>query len=128
MRRYSRIKKTSDLCKHRAFKPGEDVWFRVFPAQKHGRRWKRGVILGVGEDIITAGGGMVGDQSDRGKTVIPSHHYTIWDSELQFITSRDKHHLRLAYSDRQRTKLLSWIDEIKPVSYTHLTLPTKRIV
>ena len=56
---------------------------------------------------------MVGDQSDRGKTVIPSHHYTIWDSELQFITSRDKHHLRLAYSDRQRTRLLNWIDEIK---------------
>ena len=56
---------------------------------------------------------MVGDQSDRGKTVIPSHHYTIWDSELQFITSRDKHHLRLAYSDRQWTRLLNWIDEIK---------------
>ena len=44
--------------------------------------------------------------------MIPSHHYTIWDSELQFITSRDRHHIRRAYSDKQRERLLSWLDQI----------------
>ena len=32
---------------------------------------------------------------------------------LQFITSRDRPHLRRAYSDKQRRRLLNWIDEIK---------------
>ena len=92
--------------------PGEDVWFRVFPSTKKGARWKRGVILGRGNNIIRAGGTKIGDQSDRGRTVVPSHHYTVWDSELQFITSRDRHHIRKAYSNKQRARLLSWIDEI----------------
>ena len=92
--------------------PGEDVWFRVFPSTKKGARWKRGVILGRGNNIIKAGGTRIGDQSDRGRTVVPSHHYTVWDSELQFITSRDRHHIRKAYSNKQRARLLSWIDEI----------------
>ena len=68
---------SSDLCRHEdsgRLQPGEDVWFRVFPATKHGRRWKRGVILGIGKDIILAGGTRIGEQSDRGKTIIPSHH------------------------------------------------------
>ena len=91
---------------------GHDVWFRVFPGTKHGARWKRGVILGRGENIIAAGGNRIGDQSDRGRTVVPSHHYTIWDSQLQFITSRDRHHIRRAYSDKQRERLLSWLDQI----------------
>ena len=91
---------------------GHDVWFRIFPGTKHGARWKRGVILGRGEDIISAGGTRIGDQSDRGRTVIPSHHYTIWDSQLQFITSRDRHHIRRAYSDKQRGRLLNWLDEV----------------
>ena len=85
----------------------------MFPGTKHGRRWKRGVILAVGEDIITTAGNTIGDQSDRGRTIIPSHHYTVWDSELQFITSRDRHHLRKAYSNSQQARLLNWIDEIK---------------
>ena len=92
--------------------PGEDIWFRVFPSTKKGARWKRGVILGRGNNIIKAGGTRIGDQSDRGRTVVPSHHYTVWDSELQFITSRDRHHIRKAYSNKQRARLLSWIDEI----------------
>ena len=91
---------------------GHDVWFRIFPGTKHGARWKRGVILGRGEDIISVGGNRIGDQSDRGRTVIPSHHYTIWDSQLQFITSRDRHHIRRAYSDKQRGRLLNWLDEV----------------
>ena len=78
--------------------PGEDVWFRVFPGTKKGARWKREV--------------RIGDQSDRGRTVIPSHHYTVWDSELQFITSQDRHHIRKAYSNKQWAPLLTWIDEI----------------
>ena len=65
------------------------------------------------EDIIAAAGDMVGDQSTRGKTIIPSHHYTVWDSELQFITSQNKYYLRRAYSDSQRSRLLNWIDELK---------------
>ena len=34
---------STDLCKHEEkgrLKPGEDVWYRVFPATKHGRCWK----------------------------------------------------------------------------------------
>ena len=44
--------------------------------------------------------------------MIPSHHYTIWDSQLNFITSRDRHHIRRAYSDKQREQLLNWLDQI----------------
>ena len=44
--------------------------------------------------------------------MVPSHHYTIWDSQLQFITSRDRHHIRRAYSDKQRGRLLNWLDQI----------------
>ena len=58
-------------------------------------------------------GNTIGDQSDRGQTIIPSHHYMDWDSELHFITSRDRHHLRKAYSNSQQARLLNWIDEIK---------------
>ena len=117
-----------DKCRHDepknggVLRPGDDVYFRIFPGTKKGAKWKRGVILGRGEDIIAAGGNKIGDQSDRGRTVFPSHHYTIWDSDLQFITSRDRHHIHKAYSDQQKTRLLRWIDS---VSYTHLTLPTK---
>ena len=57
-------KSAGNECNHeeQRLRPGEDVGFRVFPSTKHGRRWKRGVILGVGEDIIAAAGDMVGDQ------------------------------------------------------------------
>jgi hypothetical protein len=47
--------------------------------------------------------------------VYPSHHYTIWDLELEFITSRDIHHICLMYTKHQKMDLLRIIDRIHHV-------------
>jgi hypothetical protein len=50
-------------------------------------KWKQGVIIGRGEDIK----GIPCDEMVM--NIYPSHHYMIWDLELEFITSRDIHHI-----------------------------------
>jgi hypothetical protein len=110
---YSQNKKKSpqtDFKKshsHRALGMGENIWFRIFTGTKTGPKWKRGVVIGRGEDIEGI------DKSTTVMNIYPSHHYTIWDLELEFITSQDIHHIRPMYTQRQKRDLLIIIDKIK---------------
>jgi hypothetical protein len=105
---YSQHRKqpTPDFCaskSHKAMGIGENVWFRIFSGTKSGPKWKRGVIIRWGADIEGL------DPKTTVMNIYPSHHYTIWDVEMEFITSRDIHHIRPMYTKWQKADLLQII-------------------
>ncbi len=83
--------------KHDTLAPGDEVWFRIYTAGKGEARWKRGLILSRGNDI----------NARKVQTNVydqfPSHHYLIWDIDLEYITSRDRCQIRSKYSNVKRS-------------------------
>jgi hypothetical protein len=65
---------------------GANIWFRIFTGPKSSPKWKR-VVLGRGQDIEGI------DSKTSIMNIYSSHHYTIWDMEMEFIMSRDLHHI-----------------------------------
>ncbi len=76
---------------------GDEVWFKLYRGSKGLRKWKEGIILSRGEDILAK-------RPTSGLwDIYPSHHCLIWDTELEYITSRDRCQLMPRHSKTKKS-------------------------
>jgi hypothetical protein len=93
--------------KHVPLSPGDDVWFRTFKGGKGQPQWKTGVILVRGDDVHAR------TINTNQYQIYPSHHYLIWDLDLEFVTSRDRCNINPIYTNRKKKGMSDIMTKLK---------------